>query len=67
MPRVVPGYIEMSCFNIPWETALYKLQNAHKKSNIWKTLEICDEGNFIIRKKCTTLVIWTKNRNFGQN
>jgi hypothetical protein len=35
----------MSCFNIPLESALYKLQNAGKKSNIWKPLEIYYEGN----------------------
>jgi hypothetical protein len=31
MSRVAPGYSQMSCFNIPLESALYKLQNAHKK------------------------------------
>ena len=45
MTRVDPGYSQTSCFNIPLESPLYKLQNAHKISNIWRPLEICDYVN----------------------
>jgi hypothetical protein len=39
------GYSQMSCFNKPLELAFFKLHNAPKRLNIWKKLEICDEGN----------------------
>ena len=45
MPCVAPGYSQTSCFNIPLESALYKLQNAHKNRLNWRPLEICDSVN----------------------
>ena len=52
MSRVAPGYSQMSCFDIAFESALDKHQNGHKKSNIWKPLEIiCDAENSNGKKK----------------
>ena len=45
---VAPEYSQTSCFNIPLESALYKLQNAIKKSKIWEPLWICDDVNSIV-------------------
>jgi hypothetical protein len=47
MSRVTPGYSQISLSNIPLESALDKLQNSQKKSNIWKPLGIRDKVNSI--------------------
>ena len=44
MSRVVPGYTQTSYF-IPLESALYKLENAHKILNKWRALKVCDYVN----------------------
>ncbi len=41
----VPGNSQKSCFNIPLESAMDKLQIEPKQSKFWRPLEKCDNGN----------------------